>query len=78
MNSRIPSLDDFINEGTKRTYEEFLEEFTDIFLSRSKDKNKAADAIDYFHNKGYIEDYWTNGDSPKTAVNFLIKQKYYK
>ena len=70
MNERISEYEDKVSL--------YAEEIIDLMVSGGETENRAMDAIDYFHSKGWIIEYMSQGLSVKDAYDILRKETYYK
>ena len=62
----------------RRTYDDWCGDLTDLFIRRSKSgEDTIMDAMQYWHDKGYLEDMWQQGEGVKAAYDFLKTQDFY-
>lgn len=59
-------------------YQEFLEELTQVMLNNGVKQTQIDYSLDYFHGKGYLEDYWQQGFMPSEAYTEIKQMTYYK
>lgn len=73
---RARTVKECLNEGTLN-YEEFTDEISDIMKSKGVSQKQIDDSLDYFHGKGYLEDYFQEGYPPIEAYTEIKQMSYY-